>query len=102
MLILNINMKELLLKHLDRNYYMTFSSYMNYKFILKANNDSVRLNVVVDELKIIFGLPHDELVDIVLIWVEKESIIINNEIVEELENGAKINLAEGTIQFGEK
>jgi hypothetical protein len=58
--------------------------------------------VVLDELKIIFGLPHDEMLDIVLIWVEKESIIINNEIVEELENGAKINLAKGTIQFGEK
>jgi len=95
-------MKELLFKHLDRNYYMTFSSFIHYKLCLKSNNDSVRLNVVLDELKIIFGLPHDEMLDIVLIWVEKESIIINNEIVEELENGAKINLAKGTIQFGEK
>jgi hypothetical protein len=81
---------------------MTFSSFIQYKVCLKTNNDSVRLNVVFDELKIIFGLPHDEMLDIVLMWVEKESIILNNEIVEELENGAKINLAQGTIQFGEK
>lgn len=95
-------MKELLFKHLERNYYLTFSSFINYKLCLKSNNDSVRLNVVVDELKIIFGLPHDELVEIVLVWVEEQSTLINNEIVEELENGTKINLERGTIRFGEK
>jgi hypothetical protein len=74
-------MDELIFKHLERNYFIIISSFVVYRLCLKSNKSSIRLNFVVDELKTIFGLPHEELVEIVLKWVEKKSIIINNEMV---------------------
>jgi len=44
------------------------------------------------ELETIFDVKHEEIIEIVLDWIQKYSIIINNETVEKLEKGEEIEI----------
>lgn len=75
---------------------MTYKDYYAYKLSSKQNKESLPLKIVVYDIQKIFNLNENEVIEILLDWIEVKSITLNNQIVSVLEsNESKPTIIKG-------
>ncbi len=75
-------MEDIVLKHLNKNYRFTLSTYSSYFLKDRVNNANVHLKNVLALLKETFTMDETELMNIFGKWSESQEVLINNRIVE--------------------
>lgn len=75
-------MEKILIRFLDKNYYLTLESMSKFYVLGKNNNPSININILMEDMGLIFCVNKDDLLRVFNIWVDKESTQINNRIVE--------------------
>ena len=75
-------MRELVIRHLNRNYYFSFSTMVSFLMKEKATGKQISLYGVIDIIKLAFNITHEEAYAIFDEWAEVQHTFINNRIVE--------------------
>ena len=75
-------MDKLIYKYFNKNYRMTLSTYSSYKLYDKVSESDISLKTVLISMTEIFSVSQEEIHKVFEKWSDKESVIINNRIVE--------------------
>tara|TARA_R110000782_G_scaffold144871_3_gene237706 strand:- start:10895 stop:11251 length:357 start_codon:yes stop_codon:yes gene_type:complete len=75
-------MDKLIYKYFEKNYKLTLSTYSSFQLYDKVNEKSVTLKTILTLISQLFSVTLEEVSEVFNSWSDKESIIINNRIVE--------------------
>jgi hypothetical protein len=75
-------MRELVIKHLNRNYHFSLSTMVSFFIKEKASGKQISLYGVIDIMKLVFDISHEEAYEIFDEWAEVQHTFINNRIVD--------------------
>ena len=75
-------MREFVIRHLNRNYHFSLSTMVSFFMKEKASGKQISLYGVIDIMKLVFDISHEEAYEIFDEWAEVQHTIINNRIVE--------------------
>lgn len=85
-------MKPIILKYLKKNYRFTYYTFSNYLLKDIVREEEVKLSDIINSLKTIFTISEEEIMVIFDEWVDSQSILLNNRLVEIQERLYKIGV----------
>ena len=85
-------MKPIILKYLNKNYRLTYSTFSSYLLKDRIREEEVKLSDVINSLKNIFTVSDEEIMTIFDEWADSQSILLNNRLVEIQERLYKIGV----------
>lgn len=75
-------MKDIVIKHLNKQYSFTQSTYVTYVLYDKTDKVEVGLPSVFKSITKIFGISESELTEIFDVWADQKAIELSNRITE--------------------
>ena len=77
-----LNMEEIIIKYLNKQYQLTLSTYVSYKVLDKLDNLEVSLKQVIHNVILIFNIDETEIVRIFDKWADNQVTLLNNKIAD--------------------
>jgi hypothetical protein len=75
-------MEEIIIKHLNKQYQLTLSTYVSYKVLDKIDNVEVSLKQVIQNIILIFNIDETEIMGIFDKWADNQATLLNNKIAD--------------------
>ena len=80
--LLLLNMEEIIIKYLNKQYQLTLSTYVSYKVLDKVDNLEVSLKQVIHNVILIFNIDEAEIIRIFDKWADNQATLLNNKIAD--------------------
>lgn len=77
-----LNMEEIIIKFLNKQYQLTLSTYVSYKVLDKVDNVEVSLKQVIQNVILIFNIDETEIMNIFDKWADNQATLLNNKIAD--------------------
>lgn len=77
-----LNMEEIIIKFLNKQYQLTLSTYVSYKVLDKVDNVEVSSKQVIQNVILIFNIDETEIMNIFDKWADNQATLLNNKIAD--------------------
>ena len=77
-----LNMEEIIIKFLNKQYQLTLSTYVSYKVLDKVDNAEVSSKQVIQNVILIFNIDETEIMNIFDKWADNQATLLNNKIAD--------------------
>jgi hypothetical protein len=75
-------MEKIILKYLDKNYYLYFQSITKFKIYCRINNETSSINDIFEELTKFFLISNKQFIMVFDKWIDEKSIVANVQLLE--------------------
>ena len=77
-----LNMEEIIIKFLNKQYQLALSTYVSYKVLDKVDNVDVSSKQVIQNVILIFNIDETEIMNIFDKWADNQATLLNNKIAD--------------------